>query len=535
MTACGRGQFSAAVDNLGLLDSQLRFTLGEGYAFDDRLSGWQRRADTAYELTFGGSLHDIVRQSPIAAIPLVPRNKLERKADLALRWMDRALLTTEPLVKLLYLFFALEALLGDTAEGLKAPVLAFRRAMLGEAVGHGFTHPSVTFFLYDQVRSAAVHGGEVPDVSEIDVDKFAWDVRTALNEYLTYAEAQNFTKQSQLVRALDSHPEHDRMVGWLRANGGDMWAAYLDTTLLNEFRGLLTSTITKARQVTSADGAWATPRASSSAGKELAADEARRPEPLAGSWPWLLAPKIAKFALEVALQEAKGFSEVLAPHGTSYAADVLCRSVLETSSLSWWLLHPDIDAQMRLARSLVYRLHSAEQTKRAIDALEFEPDDSPSEYGELPENVMEDIANVGLTWERSGRALFCGEEPLPSYTRRAATLVANIWPQPNLPYAVLSAVAHGELLGLQRNLVRVADGTATLRVGPDPATGLWLWQDTYLVIGALAFTAKRAAAYLGLDDQSAAINEWMEEVQGRLHALRPSGPEILHTNVDGTT
>jgi len=109
----------------------------------------------------------------------------------------------------------------------RAPVLAFRRAMLGEAVGHGFTHPSATLVLYDEVRSAAVHGGEVPEVTEKVVGQFAWDVREALNEYLAYGADQKFTKQSQLVQALDSHPEHDHMYEWLRENGGEMWAAYL--------------------------------------------------------------------------------------------------------------------------------------------------------------------------------------------------------------------------------------------------------------------------------------------------------------------
>jgi hypothetical protein len=130
-------------DHLAIIDRQLWFTLGEEYAFDSGLAGWQRRATTAYELSLGDSLNSLVRQSPIAAMPLVPKNQLERKADLALLWIERGLLTTEPLVRLLYFFFALEALLGDKAEGLKAPVLAFRRAMLGEAVGHGFTHPSL--------------------------------------------------------------------------------------------------------------------------------------------------------------------------------------------------------------------------------------------------------------------------------------------------------------------------------------------------------------------------------------------------------
>lgn len=298
-------------------------------------------------------------------------------------------------------------------------------------------------------------------------------------------------------------------------------------SVLGELRVLLATTITRASEVTDLYGTWDTPRAHSPAGKELAAEEARRPDPQAGSWPWQLAPMIASWALQVAAEEARGFSAALDRDATSCAADVLCRAVLETSSLAWWLLAPDIDTETRLARSLVYRLQSAGHTRHAIKALDLGPGDSPAGYGELPEHVKRDINDAGLTWERrqhGGRqVLFCGEECWPSYTERAAGLVAEIWPQRKLPYAVLSAVAHGELLGLQRNLAPTPRG-AGLRVAPGPATALWLWQDTYLVTGALVFTAGRAAAFLGLHDQLAAIDAWTAELNHRLPALRPSVP-----------
>jgi len=46
-------------------------------------------------------------------------------------WIDRSLVTPDQLVAMLFLFFALEAILGDKAEGLKSLGLAFRRSMLG--------------------------------------------------------------------------------------------------------------------------------------------------------------------------------------------------------------------------------------------------------------------------------------------------------------------------------------------------------------------------------------------------------------------
>src|SRR5258708_16403546 len=46
-------------------------------------------------------------------------------------------------------------------------------------------------------------------------------------------------------------------------------------------------------------------------GEELVAEEARRPPPQKGSWPWRLAVIIASWALQAAVQEAMGFSAAL--------------------------------------------------------------------------------------------------------------------------------------------------------------------------------------------------------------------------------
>ena len=208
---------------------QLRFRLGESYAFSEKLTGWQSRPDTAYEATYGGQLVDVAEAQPVFSLPRLPKNRLERKADLAVRWIDRGMMATEPTVALLYYFFALEALLGDTSTKLKAPVLARRRAMLAAAMGSGFSHPSEMYFLYEKVRSAAVHGSEAPEVTEDLADQVGFDVRRALKQYLEFATERGFTNQNQLVKALDEHPEHDNLIAWLRANGGPIWTKYLDS------------------------------------------------------------------------------------------------------------------------------------------------------------------------------------------------------------------------------------------------------------------------------------------------------------------
>src|SRR5215472_10439692 len=106
-----------------------------------------------------------------------------------------------------------------------------------------------------------------------------------------------------------------------------------DNSLFGELDSLLSKTITIALQV-AVDPGWDTPLANSPAGMELVAEEASRPAPQTGSWPWHLGPMIASCAMQVALEEAKAFKTALDKDATTYAADVLSRGVLETSSLA---------------------------------------------------------------------------------------------------------------------------------------------------------------------------------------------------------
>lgn len=215
-------------EDRGIHDRQLRFRLGMSYAFDDKLSGWGTREDAAFDLEFVDVLVTRAENQPVSKMPAYPITDTDRKADLALRWMERAWLVGEPLVALLYLFFALEALLGDKSEGLKAHGLAFRQAMLSHIADGNFPNPNETWFLYDRVRSGAVHGENAPDVTWKDVQSFALDVRRTLNQYLTVTKEQKFAKRGRLLGFLDRHEDRPKLVVWLRKNGGDIWTKFLD-------------------------------------------------------------------------------------------------------------------------------------------------------------------------------------------------------------------------------------------------------------------------------------------------------------------
>jgi hypothetical protein len=296
--------------------------------------------------------------------------------------------------------------------------------------------------------------------------------------------------------------------------------------IASELRLRLGTAIELVREVSDDDRSWETPLKDSQAGGELLAEESRQAAPQTGSWPWLMAPMVARWALWVAVEEAKAFRDVLDTETTSYGADVLCRSVLESSSLAWWLLDPAIDAEGRLARALVYRYHTARQTEKAAQHLEPGPMEDRSEYGELPDSVEQEARELGF--EIDPKRISCRGQSLPNYTERVADLIQQVWPQHKLPYALLSAVGHAELVGLTRNLAQLptiatrsrAATVTTLRPMPDRA-GLWFWHDTYLVSGALLFSGERAATFLGREQHATSLRAGMTDVQHALKSVRP--------------
>jgi hypothetical protein len=205
---------------------QLRFRLGARYVFDNRAAGTELPEGAAFQTHLTQNLLKRTLDQSLAAISFEPANDVERHAKLALEWLDRALLATDDLVATLFRFFALEALLGDESEGLKAHGLTFRRTLLGHIVTGHFTEPALIYFLYGEVRSAAVHGGMPPDVPRNEIVSFDYSVRTALNEYLAFAQQAEVTRQSQLLRGLHEHPDAGKVFEWLREQDARLWADF---------------------------------------------------------------------------------------------------------------------------------------------------------------------------------------------------------------------------------------------------------------------------------------------------------------------
>lgn len=229
-------RFAVLAGRIGLGDSQLRFRVGDAYAFSDGLTGWQRRANTAYDLDAGSALDDIVAGSPAIALLADAPVDLAKAAELALGWIDRAVFAADPLVDVLFSFFALEAVLGRKNDKLKGDSLAVRRMTLDHDQTGGFSHPNRLWLLYDAVRSAAVHGGVAAHVDEREARQFRGDVTTAVAQALQFASDRGLKRRGLLLDALDAHPDMPDLAAWLVAHGGSDWQPYVGLLLEAEGR-----------------------------------------------------------------------------------------------------------------------------------------------------------------------------------------------------------------------------------------------------------------------------------------------------------
>ena len=210
-------------------ERQLRFRLNGSFTFDQGGQGWNRPDDSRFEAGLLPESLEKMKSEELFSLTAPPVTDLDKCAHRAAEWIERALLVNDsPLNALLYLFFALEALLGDRGEGLKGHGLAARLAMLNHVTESGFTHPNVTLFLYDQVRSSAAHGGDPPEVDWRTVSQLTWDVRDALNRYLRLAAREGLYRRGRLIQHLERHPDWPKLREWLLEQDAVNWSNYFD-------------------------------------------------------------------------------------------------------------------------------------------------------------------------------------------------------------------------------------------------------------------------------------------------------------------
>lgn len=170
----------------------------------------------------------IVRDTASYDLRYGSKSKLVRELNLALYWLEQSTLATDLVMKVLFDMFTLETLLGDKGEGLKARRIAFNRALLSTIVNDHYPDPYQIPKLYKEVRSNAVHGGEIDAISKTEASSLSHTARAALSEYIQVVKSQKFTRPNQMLDYLNNHEKHDELLEWLTKfdNG---WAQVRDT------------------------------------------------------------------------------------------------------------------------------------------------------------------------------------------------------------------------------------------------------------------------------------------------------------------
>jgi hypothetical protein len=211
-------------------DQDLRFGIGNFWWTEGGGHQWSMPSRPQL-VHLQGQLIEMATSQPVADLGVSDESKINDHARIALGWFEKAQLEDDPLSELLYLFFALEAVLGDESEGLKGEKLALRRATLGHLTIGTFRHPARTYVLYDEVRSKAVHGSKLAlPVTDDAVLQFSHDIRDGINEVIQLARTRGYTKRAQLRDALDHDPARDELAAQLYADNPALWACLEPTS-----------------------------------------------------------------------------------------------------------------------------------------------------------------------------------------------------------------------------------------------------------------------------------------------------------------
>ena len=146
--------------------------------------------------------------------------------------------------------------------------------------------------------------------------------------------------------------------------------------------------------------------------------------------------------MEVIADQLTAFVKTLMEPVETIAPYTCVRSLLEAAALACWLLDPEIDAKIRVSRSLALRFEGMDQQARWAKAAGYDP----ARGKQRLQDVIVVAAEMGYepVIDARGRVSGAGQH-MPSVT----TLIHSVLDEEPL-YRLLSAVAHGHTWALQQ-------------------------------------------------------------------------------------
>lgn len=222
------------LSQMGVRDEQLRFRRADTFAFDDGRGGWQLAPGWSTDLEAIPDIAAHLADGPFSKFVKPPADGLHASVGIALKWLERATFADDPLIASLFSFFGLEAVLGRTSDKQKGDSLAVRVMTLDHEMTGSFSHPNRLWHDYGRIRSAAVHGSDLPAVRDQEARQFRHDVTTSVQHAISLSEREQLRTKRALLRWLDNHPDLRDLGDWLVRNGGEDWRAYFSAVVPSE-------------------------------------------------------------------------------------------------------------------------------------------------------------------------------------------------------------------------------------------------------------------------------------------------------------
>jgi hypothetical protein len=185
--------------------------------------------------------------------------------------------------------------------------------------------------------------------------------------------------------------------------------------------------------------------------RELATDGG-----LGGEEPIYRAYGLATMYYSATLELARAMVTLMTGQFSSVPVAVLARSLVEVASQAWWLLEPEIGCSRRVRRLQALRYRSASEGERVARA-DGAASDEYHRYTETMEQVKRYSLTLGLEMpSQDGQIYVCGEERLPTASRRVVAMFADI----DVPsvYSLYSGFPHGELFALRQGFAPSSAG-----------------------------------------------------------------------------
>ncbi len=140
--------------------------------------------------------------------------KIKGVIERAIYWISKSIEEVDTDLKIITLCTAMETLLTIKSDKRKGEAIAYRMALLELQYEETIRHPVESLWVYE-LRSKIIHGSSIEVTTKAEYFTLLRDTRNTLRKFIRYADKTNITKQSDLIKSLETSEIAERLLYWL--------------------------------------------------------------------------------------------------------------------------------------------------------------------------------------------------------------------------------------------------------------------------------------------------------------------------------